>query len=170
MYWQSKITWSELIIIFALYKVNRHKGDHVSDAITIAGATFAVAAVWAPEIRLMFAGAVATTASAPAAAIAAPVAIGFIASGFVGGQEGMKNYMEFMTGEVSPEEYYAVVMPEVKRQLEKPLGVGALVYRLALSETNRRLTQIEEGASALYGWVEDLPGTWRNPTWGIPYV
>jgi hypothetical protein len=74
----------------------------------------------------------------------------------------------------SPKEWYKVVAPEVKRAtteaVESTLGVGAFVYRLALSETNRRLTQIEEGAADLYGWVEDLPGAWQNPTWGLPYV
>ena len=119
MYWQQKIVWTELSIAFTMYRMNKNRDiDNpavraIADVVVMSGGTVAVAAIWYPELRVVLAGAAATTLSVPATAVTVPIAIGGIASVLIGGGEGLRNYEDFFTGEVSPEEWRGVVVPAV---------------------------------------------------------
>jgi hypothetical protein len=129
--WQHKLSWSELIAVGALAKVKQKKGDHLMDALTLTSAGISIASIWYPEFRVAVASAVIPYVAPVGAAVAVPVATGVIASAVIGGESGVQDYYEFMTGEVSYEAWKEVVVPAVEQEIMKPVadaGMGALDF------------------------------------------
>jgi hypothetical protein len=124
--WQNKLTWSELIALAAIAKVKHKKGDHLSDALVLTSAGISIATIWWPEGRVIVAAAVAPYAVPAGAAAAVPVAAGVLASAAIGGGEGVQDYYEFMTGEVTFDEWKEVVVPAIEQEVMKPVADAAM--------------------------------------------
>jgi len=79
LYWQTKVSWSAVLVYAWQVEVRRKKGDHLSDAIATVGMVVSVGAIWVPEIRATIVGAAMATPVAPIAAVVVGVyAIGGI--------------------------------------------------------------------------------------------
>ena len=101
MRWQHKVSLTELIWAYAIYEMQRDEGDSLQDAWVFLGAGYATLGIWIPEGRTilrMSAMAYATPYVAPAAlAVAVPLAVGTGVSYAIGGEEGLRDYHEFLT-------------------------------------------------------------------------
>jgi len=100
-------------VIVSLYKsVYMDEDEKLTreDADEIFYASLALAWIWGDVI---IAG-VSTAAVYPVAAV---VVAGGVASATIGGKSGFDDYVSFMTGDVSPEEYYDVVAPAVASEV-----------------------------------------------------
>jgi len=70
LYWKHKISWTGTLLVYMAYQVRRKKGDHVADAMVIAGTALSIGGIWAPEIRATMVGAALGSAAAPVAVVA----------------------------------------------------------------------------------------------------
>jgi len=68
--WQTKISWTGVLILAWSAKVREEEDDYISDAIATGSTAIAVGAIWWPEIRATMVGAAMGTAAAPIAAVA----------------------------------------------------------------------------------------------------
>jgi len=76
MLWQNKVSWSETLILSAMYQSNKKEGDTFSDVMVWAGAGIGIARIWKPEIMVLSASWAAPVIVPVATAIAVPVATG----------------------------------------------------------------------------------------------
>jgi len=170
MIWQYKVSWSGLIILGAVAKVRHKKGDTLADAITIAGGTISVGAIWWPEIRVAMAGVVvATPLVVPAAAV---VATAYAAGGVLAfatadpkdegwyGVEALKEYYEDPIGTTTD-----TIVKEVSEAYHSTVAAGTIAVNYAVNEAERQY-QVKKGqVEAGWDWVEDN-WRWSNPTPG----
>lgn len=143
MRWQNKMTWSQLIAASAIYEIKKDEKFTLGDVWTLTGAAVSIGAIWYPEIRVAAATAAAPYAVPAGAAVAVPVAAGLVTSAIVGGEEGVKDYYEFMTGEVSYDQWKEVVVPAIEQEVMKPIadaGMGALDWILIEGEKQLKRT------------------------------
>ena len=126
MLWQNKITWSETIILSALYQSNKKEGDTFSDIAVWAGAGLGIARIWKPEIMVLSASWAAPVIVPAAAAVAAPVAVGVIVSGVIGGAEGIKDFGDFIVdvplGKNQQKKFKEVVIPAIESEVIEPIA------------------------------------------------
>lgn len=107
----------------------------------------------------------------PAAVVTSTVIVGGVISYFVDPEEGLKNYKDFLTEPTKIPKRLKFTAETIYEEKIDPgvqltLGVAGFLYNMAEREVQRRVNTIEEGITAAYEFVEDLPSIWFNPTPG----
>jgi len=137
-----KISWSAALITHAVYQVRRKKGDHVADAMVVAGTAISIGAIWYPEIRATMIGAALGTA-------AAPVAVAAVAAYAVGG------VIAFAAADPDDDGWYGV--EALKEYYHDPIGTTADI--IVEKVTDPAITYLQEEiwqkqlVDPITGWV-----------------
>jgi hypothetical protein len=172
MLWQNKITWSELVIAAAVWKVQDDPEWTFSDAIVIASATVSVGAVWIPELRTTIAGGAFAIASAPAAAVLAPIAAGVVVSAAIGGPKGVENFFDFYTDYKKIPGRLAFTAKTIKKEkidpmFDKLVMGGKIVKSAVVAEADRRIAAVKNRYDRAEDWfMENRRFLFFNPTPG----
>lgn len=137
-----KISWTGALLTHAVYQVRRKEGDHVADAMVIAGTAISITAIWLPEIRATMIGAALSTA-------AAPVAVAAVAAYAVGG------IIAFASADPDDEGWYGV--EALKEYYHDPIGTTADI--IVEKVTDPAITYLQEEiwqkqlVDPITGWV-----------------
>ena len=166
MYWMTKVTWSELIVLAAIAKVRHKEGDTVGDAITIASATVSVGAIWYPEIRATIVAAALATPLAPAAAAAASAyAIGGVIA-YAAAPEGeeaeaLVDYYHDPLGTT-----YDIISKEVTETAQQIESIATGVVRFGIRAIEREYEEKKMQAKAVWDFFGE--NRYSNP-FGLPF-
>jgi len=167
MYWMTKVSWSGVLIISMMAKVQEKKGDHISDAIVVASTTVAVGSIWAPELRATMVGAGMATVAAPVAAVAVSVyAIGGLIAFAAAdpedpgwyGAEALKEYYHDPVGTIADIATETIVDPLAEWTQEEIVDPVVDWSLRRVFELNKLKVELEQ---------ELFKNRWRNPL-GIP--
>jgi len=137
-----KISWTAALITHAVYELRRKEGDHVSDAMVVAGTAISIGAIWYPEIRATMIGAALGTA-------AGPVAVAAVTAYAVGG------VIAFAAADPDDEGWYGV--EALKEYYHDPIGTTADI--IVEKVTDPAITYLQEEiwqkqlVDPITGWI-----------------
>lgn len=168
MYWQHKVSWSGVLIIAGIAKVNEKEGDTLSDAITIASTTIAVGSIWHKELRFVLAGAVvATPFVIPVVAV---VATTYVIGGLISfaaadpddpgwyGAEALKEYYHDPIGTTKD-----IIEETATETYHSTKNAVTVIYSAIEQDVERRYQEKKRELEAGWQWVEEN-WRWYNPS------
>jgi hypothetical protein len=166
--WQTKVSWSGVIILAWSVKVRQSKGVTIGDAMLTVGMVVSVGSIWYPELRATMVGAAAASVAAPVAAVAVSAyAIGGVIAFAAAdpedegwyGVEALKEYYHDPVGtlvDIGEEHIVDPLVDWTQEQIIDPVAFWAL----------RRVQELNQVKATFER--EFFRNRWNNP-FGLPF-